>query len=64
MIVPELIASDTGFIDLLPGLREAVANGLTDVYLPNDHHTGSLGYALAADIIAAAVGLRGSHNSE
>ncbi len=52
---PEFAASDIGLVPLLARLREAVDMGMTDVYLPNDHHTGSIGYRLAADAVSESL---------
>lgn len=48
-------ASRAGHIDLLPPFRREVRQGIRDLYLPNDHHCGPKGYALAAKTIARAI---------
>jgi len=50
--IPE---NEIGFINLMPGLQKAVADGTQDVYLPNDHHFGSAGFKVTAEIISDAV---------
>ena len=51
LIDPRLATRDTGFVDLMPALRAGVRAGTTDVYLPNDHHMGAAGYAIAASVL-------------
>jgi len=53
IFTPPIPMEDTNFIDLSPGLQNAISTGVRDVYLPNDHHMGSPGFALAAEIIGA-----------
>ena len=38
-----LYVPETGVIDVISALRQAVRLGKTDVYMPNDHHTGYVG---------------------
>ena len=38
-----LYIPETGVIDVISALRQAVRLGKTDVYMPNDHHTGYAG---------------------
>jgi hypothetical protein len=42
------------FVDTLPLLRAALAQGVQDVYLPNDSHWGHAGALVAADAVLAA----------
>jgi len=57
LIGDRLGPADVGFIDLRPALRRAVTDRVVDVYLPNDHHMGSAGYAVTAAVIADALGI-------
>ena len=38
-----LYTPETGIVDVISALRQAVRLGKTDVYMPNDHHTGVAG---------------------
>lgn len=40
---PSLYMPETGVVDVISALRQAVRLGDTDVYMPNDHHTGFAG---------------------
>lgn len=42
-------------IDLLNPLRRAVDTGVQDLYLADDHHTGTAGYKVATDTIVSAL---------
>jgi hypothetical protein len=48
--------AETGLVPLLRDLRSAVDKKLPDVYLPNDHHTGPVGYKVASDAIGESLG--------
>ena len=54
-----LVTPATAGIDLLPEFDAAIRRGAVDLYLPNDHHTGWLGYRLTARLIACALSLPG-----